>query len=81
MGDPFDLGKARERRAELLREAEERRVAGALRRARRGVERLASRRDVARNDRRGLPEGRWRKASWSFGVRSVPFVRMPREQS
>jgi len=52
MGDPFDLEKARERRAELLREAEERRVAGALRRARRGVERLASRRDVALNDRR-----------------------------
>lgn len=52
MGDLFDLERVRERRAELLCEAEERRVAGALRRARRGVGRLASRRDVARNDRR-----------------------------
>jgi hypothetical protein len=52
MGDPFDLKRARERRAELLREAEERRLASALRRARRGVERPASRGDVARNDRR-----------------------------
>jgi len=52
MGDPFDLERARERRAELLREAEERRIASAMRRARRGVGRLASRRDAARNDRR-----------------------------
>jgi len=37
MGDPFDLERARERRGELLREAEERRIAGAMRRARRGV--------------------------------------------
>ena len=35
MGDPFDLEMARERRKELLREAEERRIAGILRRARR----------------------------------------------
>ena len=53
MGDPFDLERARERRAELLREAEERRVAGVLRRAPRGVGRAASGRDAARNDRRG----------------------------
>lgn len=37
MGDPFDLELARERREELLREAEERRRARALRRARRDV--------------------------------------------
>jgi hypothetical protein len=37
VGDPFDLKMARERRDELLREAEERRLAGALRKARRGV--------------------------------------------
>lgn len=35
MGYPFDLEMARERREELLREAERRRIAGALRRARR----------------------------------------------
>ena len=52
MGDPFDLERARERRAELLREAEERRLADALRRARRGLEGPASGRDPARNDRR-----------------------------
>ena len=38
MGTLFDLEIARERRDELLHEAEERRIAGALRRARRGVE-------------------------------------------
>jgi len=37
VGDPFDLEMARERRQELLREAEERRIAGILRRARRNV--------------------------------------------
>jgi len=37
VGDPFDLERARERREELLREAEERRIAGALRKARRNV--------------------------------------------
>ena len=37
MGDPFDLEMARERREELLREAEERRIAGVLRRARRNA--------------------------------------------
>ena len=37
MGDLFDLERARERRDELLREAEERRIAGTLRRARRDV--------------------------------------------
>ena len=37
MGDPFDLELARERREELLREAEERRIAGTLRKARRDV--------------------------------------------
>ena len=37
MGDPFDLEMARERREKLLREAEERRIAGALRRARRDI--------------------------------------------
>ena len=52
MGDPFDLEKARERRAELLREAKERRLAGALRRARRGVGGPASRRDAPGNGRR-----------------------------
>jgi hypothetical protein len=52
MGGPFDLERAWERRVELLREAEERRIAGALRRARRGVGGPASRRDAARNDRR-----------------------------
>jgi predicted N-acetyltransferase YhbS len=35
---PFDLELARGRQAELLREAEERRIAGALRKARRSVE-------------------------------------------
>ena len=35
MGSPFDLEMARERQEELLREAEERRIAGTLRRARR----------------------------------------------
>jgi predicted N-acetyltransferase YhbS len=37
VGDPFDMEMARERREELLREAEERRIAGTLRRARRDV--------------------------------------------
>jgi hypothetical protein len=36
--DPFHLELARGRQEELLREAEERRIAGALRKARRGVE-------------------------------------------
>ena len=35
MGDPFGLEMASERQRELLREAEERRIAGALRRFRR----------------------------------------------
>ena len=47
MGTLFDLEIARERRDELLHEAEERRIAGALRRARRGVE----------ESRRGVPRG------------------------
>lgn len=38
MSDPFELEMARERREGLLREAEERRIAGALRRARRDAE-------------------------------------------
>jgi hypothetical protein len=37
VGSPFDLEMARERRDELLREAEERRIAGVLRRARRNI--------------------------------------------
>ena len=37
MGDPFGLEIARERQGELLREAEERRMAGALRKSRRGA--------------------------------------------
>ena len=37
MGDPFGIELARERHRELLREAEERRTAGALRKARRGA--------------------------------------------
>ncbi len=37
MGDPFVLETARERQEELLREAEERRISGALRRARRSA--------------------------------------------
>ena len=47
MGTLFDLEIARERRDELLHEAEERRIAGALLRARRGVE----------ESRRGVPRG------------------------
>ena len=47
MGTLFDLKIARERRDELLHEAEERRIAGALRRARRDVE----------ESRRGVPRG------------------------
>jgi hypothetical protein len=47
MGTLFDLEIARERRDELLHEAEERRIAGALRRAYRGVE----------ESRRGVPVG------------------------
>ena len=39
MGDPFGLDVARERQKDLLREAEERRVARSLRRSRRGTER------------------------------------------
>lgn len=38
MGNPFELEMARERREGLLREAEERRLVGALRRARRAAE-------------------------------------------
>ena len=55
MGDPFGLEMARERQKELLREAEERRIAGALRRARRGA-------GVERRGGRGELEGvevRW----------------------
>ena len=48
MGTLFDLEIARERRDELLHEAEERRIADALRRARRGVE----------ESRRGVPIAR-----------------------
>jgi hypothetical protein len=39
MGDPFGFQIARDRQKELLREAEERRISSALRRARRGGER------------------------------------------
>ncbi len=81
MGDPFDLVIARERRADLLRETEERRIAGASRRARRGVGGSVSSCEAARGDRRRPSKGRWPKAQWSFGVGSVPFIRMPREQS
>jgi hypothetical protein len=52
VSDLFDLERARERRVELLREAEERRIASALRRAWRGLGGPVSRHDAARNDRR-----------------------------
>ncbi|MBA2712575.1 MAG: hypothetical protein H0U55_03345, partial [Rubrobacteraceae bacterium] len=45
MGDPFGIESARERQKDLLREAEERRIARSLRKARRG----------AAVDRRGEP--------------------------
>ena len=64
MGDQLDLERVRERRAKLLRDTEEHRVASALRRARRGAGEPASRRDVARHDRR--------EALRSFGGMSVP---------
>jgi len=52
VGHAYDLEGARRRRGELLREAEERRIAGALRRARRCVGDPVSGGDAARNDRR-----------------------------
>ena len=42
MGDLFGLEMARERQAELLREAEERRISADSRRARRGAGRAGS---------------------------------------
>jgi hypothetical protein len=60
--DPFDLELARGRQEELLREAEERRIARALRRSRRG------------EDRSGRLEGV--EASWEL-AEEEPTVIMP----
>jgi hypothetical protein len=57
VGDPFDLERARERRDELLREAEERRLAGALRKARR---------DVGESTRGGVSKLEGVEVSWGL---------------
>ena len=82
MGDPFGLERARERREELLRETEWRRVADALRRARGRGARRESHPDVTRATMTdgGFPEGRWLRVFRSFGTVAVALANVPRKR-